>query len=205
VDAYDDRSWIENGLFRNSKQFWRLTRWFPQKTAAGVRSHLTFVLLMVAVATAYRLWSRTQAGATHQPGDHQINATVYRVRAAATQTPVDWPAPVNRVPTHLASVVTPTAPVGETEEPAGDTPGELLAHSLLGGHGVARWRRQLQRENRDKVIVFIGPQYGIFDIHEFLVLSGVPLRELPPQVGSREDILRRYGCDPGDATYIRSP
>ena len=52
VDGYDDRSWIENGLFRNSKQFWRLTRWFPQKTEAGVHSHLTFVVLMLAVATA---------------------------------------------------------------------------------------------------------------------------------------------------------
>jgi hypothetical protein len=51
-DAYDDRSWIEKGLFRNSKQFWRLTRWFPQKTAAGVQSHLTFVVMLLAVATA---------------------------------------------------------------------------------------------------------------------------------------------------------
>lgn len=62
VDGYDDRSWIENGLFRNSKQFWRLTRWFPQKTEAGVHSHLTFVVLMLAVATAYRLWDKAQAG-----------------------------------------------------------------------------------------------------------------------------------------------
>ena len=63
VDGYDDRSWIENGLFRNSKQFWRLTRWFPQKTEAGVHSHLTFVVMMLAVATAYRLWDKAQAGA----------------------------------------------------------------------------------------------------------------------------------------------
>ncbi len=55
VDGYDDRSWIENGLFRNSKQFWTLTRWFPRRSAAGVRSHLTFVVLLLAVATAYRL------------------------------------------------------------------------------------------------------------------------------------------------------
>jgi len=55
VNAYDDRSWIENGLFRNSKQFWTLMRWFPQKDLAGVRTHLTFVMLMLATATAYRL------------------------------------------------------------------------------------------------------------------------------------------------------
>jgi len=60
VDAYADRSWIENGLFRNSKQFWTLTRWFPEKSAAGVQAHLTFVLLMVATATAYRLWDKWQ-------------------------------------------------------------------------------------------------------------------------------------------------
>lgn len=35
VDAYDDRSWIENGLFRTSKQFWTLTRWFPEKRRKG--------------------------------------------------------------------------------------------------------------------------------------------------------------------------
>ena len=60
VDLYDDRSWIENGLFRNSKQFFTLTRWFPKRTAAGVRSHLTFVMLMLATATAYRLWDKAQ-------------------------------------------------------------------------------------------------------------------------------------------------
>ena len=63
VDLYDDRSWIENGLFRNSKQFWTLTRWFPKRTEAGVRSHLTFVMLMLAIATAYRLWDKAKAGA----------------------------------------------------------------------------------------------------------------------------------------------
>jgi len=66
VDAYDDRSWIENGLFRNSKQFWTLTRWFPKRTAAGVRSHLTFVVLLLAVATAYRL-SRPRPGPCPHP------------------------------------------------------------------------------------------------------------------------------------------
>ena len=62
VDLYDDRSWIENGLFRNSKQFFTLTRWFPKRSTAGVRSHLTFVMLMLATATAYRLWDKAQAG-----------------------------------------------------------------------------------------------------------------------------------------------
>jgi hypothetical protein len=77
VDGYDDRSWIENGLFRNSKQFWRLTRWFPQKTEAGVHSHLTFVVMVLAVATAYRLWDQAQAGVVVTAPDHQIAQVVH--------------------------------------------------------------------------------------------------------------------------------
>ncbi len=59
LNAYDDRSWIKNGLFRNSKQLWTLTGRFPQKDAAGVHMHLTFVMLMVA--PAYRLWDKAQS------------------------------------------------------------------------------------------------------------------------------------------------
>ena len=77
VDLYDDRSWIENGLFRNSKQFFTLTRWFPKRSAAGVRSHLTFVMLMMATATAYRLWDKAQANAATaahaRPQDHHAS------------------------------------------------------------------------------------------------------------------------------------
>ena len=53
-------------------------------------------------------------------------------------------------------------------------------------------------KTRSKVIVFVGHQYGIFYASEMLVLSGVPVRELPPHLGSRDDVLRRYGC-PSDA------
>ena len=84
VDGYDDRSWIENGLFRNSKQFWRLTRWFPQKTEAGVHSHLTFVVMVLAVATAYRLWDQAQAGTVVATPDHQIAQVVHQVIDAHT-------------------------------------------------------------------------------------------------------------------------
>lgn len=164
VDAYDDRSWIENGLFRNSKQFWTLTRWFPKKSAAGVRTHLTFVMLMVATATAYRLWDQAQSQ------------------------------PTAAEPTHLAC---PHPPASKTkhETPEPNLPDPLhFAHSDLAGQGVARWRRELRRENRDKLIVFVDAQYGIFDIHEFMVLSGVPLRQLPECLGTPADVLRRFGC-----------
>jgi hypothetical protein len=194
LDGYDDRSWIENGLFRNSKQFWHLTRWFPAKTEAGVRSHLTFVMLIQAVATAYRLWDKAQAGAVHQVGDHQVESTTYQLITADTGEVMDVPAPNPPSTTHLARTL-PSQPTAEADSNSGSEPAlDVLAHSLLGGQGALRWRRQLERENRDKVIVFIEHQYGIFDTHEFLVLAGVPVRTLPPHLGSRQDILCRYGC-----------
>jgi len=187
VDGYDDRSWIENGLFRNSKQFWTLTRWFPKRTAAGVRSHLTFVVLLQAVATAYRLWCKAQAGAVPAPPPSLIVEVQQRVLAATTGE-VSTPATaVPPHPTHLASPIElPPAPA--------ETPTSFLVHSLLDGQGTLRWRRQLARESRDQVLVLVGRQYGIFDIHELFVLLGVPLRHLPPHLGSAADIVRRYGC-----------
>lgn len=160
VDAYDDRSWIENGLFRNSKQFWTLTRWFPEKTAEGVQTHLTFVMLMLATATAYRLWDKAHT---------------------------DGP------PTTLAHLACPVPPVVVTA-PSPEPP--PLSHAQLAGQGAQRWRQELRRQNRDKLIVFVGEKYGIFDTHEFAVLTGIPLRALPPHLGSPTDVLRRYGCLP---------
>jgi len=164
VDAYDDRSWIENGLFRNAKQFWTLTKWFPEKTEAGVRAHLTFVMLMMATATAYRLWDKAQ------------NETL----------------PV--APAHLARPMPPTETGASSPTPP------RLSHAQLAGQGAQRWRQELRRQNRDKLIVFVGDTYGIFDTHEFMVLTGVPLRQLPPHLGSGADVLRRYGCLPAPDT-----
>jgi len=188
IDLYDDRSWIENGLFRNSKQFWQLTRWFPQKSEAGVRTHLTFVMMMVAVATAYRLWQKQQAGPAHQPADHRISQTTYHLIDPESGEVTDNPTPPPPSHTHLAAPLPQPAP----SAPAHD----FLAHSLLAGQGPARWRRQLYQHNRDKVIVFVGDLYGIFDTHELMILSNVPVLSLPPHLGSREDVLRRYDCLP---------
>ena len=190
VDGYDDRSWIENGLFRNSKQFWRLTRWFPQKTEAGVHSHLTFVVMMVAVATAYRLWDKAQAGAVAEAPDHQISQVVHKVIDAETGVVSVTPEPKRTRRTHLASRME------EIYTPPAQPTVPVWGHEQLEGQGPLRWRRRLRRENRDQVIVFVGHQYGVFHASELLVLSGVPVRELPPHLGSRVDVLRRYGCLP---------
>ena len=194
VDGYDDRSWIENGLFRNSKQFWRLTRWFPQKTEAGVHSHLTFVVMMVAVATAYRLWDQAQAGAVVEAPDHQISQVIHKVIDAETGVVSVTPEPKRTRRTHLASRRE------EIDTPPAQPTVPVWGHEQLEGQGPLRWRRRLRRENRDQVIVFVGHQYGVFHASELLVLSGVPVRELPPHLGSRDDVLRRYGCLPDAAT-----
>ena len=189
VDLYDDRSWIENGLFRNSKQFFTLTRWFPKRSAAGVHSHLTFVMLMVATATAYRLWDKAQADP--QPAVTAIpKAVTHRIINRHTGEILPDARSLTHRLDHLAAP--PLRVPGHT--PAANDRNAPFSHQLLDGQGLQRWRRQLQQENRDKLIVFMDDQYGIFDTHEFLVLTGVPLTQIPSHLGSREDILRRYGC-----------
>ena len=71
-----------------------------------------------------------------------------------------------------------------------------LSTALLGGEGTARWRQRLKEENRDKVIVFVGQVYGIFHWAELAVLSGLRLQRLPSHLGSRQEILQRYGISP---------
>ena len=71
-----------------------------------------------------------------------------------------------------------------------------LSSALLGGEGIARWRKRLEEENRDKIIVFIGQDYGIFHLAEFAVLTHVPIRRLPASLGSPQAILQRFGISP---------
>ncbi|MFN8454955.1 MAG: transposase [Anaerolineae bacterium] len=195
VDAYDDRSWIENGLFRQNKQFGRLTRWFPQKSEAGVRSHLVFVMLIFAVATAYRLWDKQSV---ENPANPTQPPVAYRQIDPQTGEVTDRLTPPPASATHLASHLPLVTDPQLKPSPSTSTPDMMpsLAYSLLDGQGTARRRRELAQQNRDKVIVFKDHRYGIFDTHELMVLSGIPVRDLPAHLGSRTDILRRYGCLP---------
>jgi hypothetical protein len=59
--------------------------------------------------------------------------------------------------------------------------------------GWQRWRRQLLEQTRDKVIVFAQGYYGIFHIAEFALLMGVKLKDVPPGIGTRQDILAKHG------------
>jgi len=71
-----------------------------------------------------------------------------------------------------------------------------LSSALLGGEGIARWRKRLHEENRDKIIVFIGQNYGIFHLAEFAVLTHIPIRILPSALGSPQAVLQRFGISP---------
>jgi len=71
-----------------------------------------------------------------------------------------------------------------------------LTSALLGGEGIARWRKRLHEENRDKIIIFIGQDYGIFHLAEFAILTRLPFRRLPSPLGSPQAILQRFGISP---------
>ena len=58
-DGYDERSEIENGLFREAKQAWFIQR-PAQNTADAFRSHVYLTLTMMALTTAFRTWMDLQ-------------------------------------------------------------------------------------------------------------------------------------------------
>jgi hypothetical protein len=66
-----------------------------------------------------------------------------------------------------------------------DTGGEPL--------GWQRWRRQLLEQTRDHVIVFAQNAYGIFHVAEYSLLLGVKLKDRPAGIGTRQEILAKYG------------
>ena len=71
-----------------------------------------------------------------------------------------------------------------------------LSSALLGGEGIARWRKRLLEENRDKILVFIGQDYGVFHLAEFAILTHLPIRILPSSLGSPQAVLQRFGISP---------
>ena len=71
-----------------------------------------------------------------------------------------------------------------------------LSSALLGAEGIARWRKRFHEENRDKLIVFIGHNYGVFHLAEFAILTHLPLRILPSSFGSPQAVLQHFGLSP---------
>jgi hypothetical protein len=59
--------------------------------------------------------------------------------------------------------------------------------------GWQRWRRQLLQQTRDHVIVFAQDCYAIFHIAEYSILLGVKLKDVPPGIGTHQEILAKFG------------
>ena len=59
--------------------------------------------------------------------------------------------------------------------------------------GWQRWRRQLSQQHRDTMSIFAQGWYGICHVAEYSLLLGVKLTEPPPEIGSRRDVLKKYG------------
>ena len=55
-DEYDERSIIENSLFKEAKQGWFIKH-APQKTERALSIHTLFTLAVFALTNAYRRWS----------------------------------------------------------------------------------------------------------------------------------------------------
>jgi Transposase DDE domain len=58
--------------------------------------------------------------------------------------------------------------------------------------GWQRWRRRLLEQTRDRVIVFAQGYYGIFHLAEYSLLLGVKLKDVPPTIGSHQQVLAKY-------------
>ncbi len=58
-DGYDERSEMENGLFREAKQAWFIER-PARNTASAFRAHAYLTIIMMALTTAFRTWMDQQ-------------------------------------------------------------------------------------------------------------------------------------------------
>jgi len=130
-DAYDDRSAIENGLFREAKQSWFIER-PARNTAGGFRAHAYLTLITMALTTAFRTWMDAQ---------------------------------------------------DERESRGEET-------------GIRKFREKIRQENGNKLIVFQGNRYAIFEAYELAILCGTTVlkpRGVPETI-TKEDILDKYGA-----------
>jgi len=63
--------------------------------------------------------------------------------------------------------------------------------------GIRKFREQIRQENGNKLIVFDGDRYAIFDTYEVFILCNrnvLQPRGVPERI-TKDDILRKYGAD----------
>jgi hypothetical protein len=127
-DRYDDRSLMENKLFREVKQNWHFQH-PPKKTTEGVYVQAYMTMAMKALTTAFLKWQEEQM--------------------------------------------------------------QLVA---LGKHSTwEMYRRKLKVLNRNKLIVFVGQNFGIFPSHEVFMLANVPVHDIAKELNiTREQVYAKY-------------
>lgn len=57
--------------------------------------------------------------------------------------------------------------------------------------GWPRWRRQVREQSRDTILVFAQRWYGIFQLAAFALLVGVKLNDVPPGIGTPQEVLTK--------------
>lgn len=62
-----------------------------------------------------------------------------------------------------------------------------------GETGITRYRRELERKNRGKVVVFIDDHFGIIWNYEFAILLGAVVKDRALMGESAETVLKKYG------------
>ncbi len=60
--------------------------------------------------------------------------------------------------------------------------------------GITRYRRELERRNRDRVVVFQGEHFGVFRNWEVMLLLGGNVREREQMGDTVQSVLARYGA-----------
>ena len=66
--------------------------------------------------------------------------------------------------------------------------------------GIARFRRQLEMRNRDKVVVFCGEHFGIFRNFEVMMLLGATVRDRALMGESLHTVFQRHGALPPESS-----
>ena len=127
-DRYDDRSLMENKLFREVKQNWHFEH-PPKKTKEGVYVQVYMIMALKALTTAFLKWQEEQ-----------------------------------------------------------------LKLEALGKHSTWQmYRRKLKVLNRNKLIVFVGCHFGIFQSHEVFMLANVPVHDIAKELDiTREQVYAKY-------------
>ncbi len=67
--------------------------------------------------------------------------------------------------------------------------------------GWQRWRRPLLAQTRDQVIVCAHGDDGIFPLAAYSRLLGVQRHDVPPDIGSRQQVLAKYRLSARDEPF----